>query len=33
MQGALNRHHVLGTVNGGGPTIRATTGSGDVTIH
>ena len=33
MQGTLNRHHVLGTVNGGGPTIRATTGSGDVTIR
>jgi len=33
MQGSLNKHHVSGTVNGGGPTIRATTGSGDVTIR
>jgi hypothetical protein len=33
MQGALNRHHVSGTVNGGGPTIRASTGSGEVTIR
>jgi Putative adhesin len=33
MQGSLNRHHVSGTVNGGGPTVRATTGSGEVTIH
>lgn len=33
MQGNLNRHHVTGVVNGGGPTIRANTGSGDITIH
>jgi Putative adhesin len=33
MQGAMNKHHVVGTVNGGGATIRATTGSGDVTIR
>jgi len=33
MQGSLNRHHVTGTVNGGGPNIRANTGSGDITIH
>jgi DUF4097 and DUF4098 domain-containing protein YvlB len=32
MQGAINRHHVSGTVNGGGPTIRANTGSGDIDI-
>jgi Putative adhesin len=32
MQGNLNRHHVSGTVNGGGPTIRANTGSGDISI-
>jgi len=33
MQGNLNRHHVSGTVNGGGPVVRANTGSGDITIH
>lgn len=33
MQGSLNRHHVTGVVNGGGPTIRANTGSGDIQIH
>jgi hypothetical protein len=32
MQGSLNRHHVSGVVNGGGPTIRANTGSGDIQI-
>ena len=32
MQGSLNRHHVMGTVNGGGPTIRVGTGSGDIQI-
>jgi hypothetical protein len=33
MQGSLNRQHVVGTVNGGGPTLRATTGSGNITIR
>lgn len=33
MQGSLNRHHIFGTVNGGGPTIRANTGSGDISIR
>jgi DUF4097 and DUF4098 domain-containing protein YvlB len=33
MQGALNKHHVTGTVNGGGPTLRATTGSGSIAIR
>ncbi len=32
MQGSLNHHHVSGAVNGGGPTIRVSTGSGDVQI-
>jgi hypothetical protein len=32
MQGSLNRHHVSGIVNGGGPTIRIGTGSGDIQI-
>jgi hypothetical protein len=33
MQGSLNRHHVSGTVNGGGPEIHASTGSGDIIIN
>jgi DUF4097 and DUF4098 domain-containing protein YvlB len=33
MQGDLNRHHVNGTVNGGGPTIHISTSSGSVSIH
>jgi Putative adhesin len=33
MQGSLNHHHVAGVVNGGGPTIRANTGSGDIQIR
>jgi beta-lactamase regulating signal transducer with metallopeptidase domain len=33
MQGSLDTHHVRGTLNGGGPTIRAQTGSGDIQIH
>lgn len=32
MQGDLNRHHINGTVNGGGPTLRINTGSGDIEI-
>ena len=30
MSGNINSHHVNGTVNGGGPTLRIVTGSGDV---
>jgi DUF4097 and DUF4098 domain-containing protein YvlB len=33
MQGSLNKHHVSGVVNGGGPTIRVGTGSGDIQIR
>jgi len=33
MQGNLNSHHVTGAVNGGGPTVRASTGSGSIRIH
>lgn len=33
MSGDLNRHHVVGTVNGGGPTLRVRTGSGDIEIR
>jgi DUF4097 and DUF4098 domain-containing protein YvlB len=32
MQGSLNKHRVTGAVNGGGPTIRIGTGSGDIQI-
>jgi DUF4097 and DUF4098 domain-containing protein YvlB len=31
--GSLERHHITGDVNGGGPTVRIETGSGDVKIH
>lgn len=33
MHGELNHHHVSGTVNGGGPLLHATTGSGSITIN
>jgi hypothetical protein len=33
MQGSLNRHHVNGAVNGGGPTIKVGTGSGDIQVR
>ena len=33
MSGDLNRHHVTGNVNGGGPTLHIRTGSGDVEIR
>lgn len=33
MQGSLSKHHVTGTVNGGGPSVRASTGSGSISIH
>lgn len=33
MQGSLERHHVIGSVNGGGPTVKVETGSGSVRIH
>lgn len=31
--GSLERHHVIGDINGGGPTVRIETGSGDIRIH
>jgi Putative adhesin len=31
--GSLERHHITGDVNGGGPTVRVETGSGDIRIH
>jgi DUF4097 and DUF4098 domain-containing protein YvlB len=33
MQGSLNKHHVHGTVGGGGSMIRVSTGSGDMELH
>jgi DUF4097 and DUF4098 domain-containing protein YvlB len=33
MQGDVNRHHVSASVNGGGPVIKADTGSGDIHIQ
>jgi DUF4097 and DUF4098 domain-containing protein YvlB len=33
MQGQLNKQHIVGMVNGGGPTLRAATGSGSITIR
>ena len=33
MSGDLNRQHVLGSVNGGGPALRVRTGSGDIEVR
>jgi hypothetical protein len=33
MQGSLGRHHVMGSINGGGPTVSVGTGSGSIRIH
>lgn len=33
MQGTVNRHHVAGRINGGGPMVRVSTGSGDIHVH
>ena len=30
--GSLEKHHILGDINGGGPTVRIETGSGDIRI-
>jgi hypothetical protein len=32
-QGAIDKHHVTGKLNGGGPMVRIQTGSGDIRIH
>lgn len=32
-QGSNDRHHVTGKINGGGPTVRIETGSGDIRVH
>jgi hypothetical protein len=31
--GSSDHHHVAGKINGGGPTVRVETGSGDVRVH
>jgi beta-lactamase regulating signal transducer with metallopeptidase domain len=33
VQGSFDHHHIRGSLNGGGPTIRAQTGSGEIHIH
>jgi len=33
MQGSLSKHHIHGTVNGGGAMIRVSTGSGDIEVR
>jgi Putative adhesin len=33
VQGSFDRHHITGKFNGGGPTVRAETGSGDIHVH
>ena len=33
VQGSFDHHHIRGNLNGGGPTIRAQTGSGEIHIH
>ena len=32
-QGSNDRHHMTGKLNGGGPTVRIETGSGDIRVH
>ncbi len=33
MQGSIDRRRITGLVNGGGPLVRASTGSGDIQVH
>lgn len=33
MHGSFDHHHISGDINGGGPTVRVETGSGDIRIH
>ena len=33
VQGSFDHHHMRGTLNGGGPTVRVQTGSGEIHIH
>ena len=32
-QGNSDKHHITGKINGGGPTVRIETGSGDIRVH
>jgi len=32
-QGTQDKHHITGKINGGGPTVRIETGSGDIRVH
>ena len=33
VKGSLNRQHITGNLNGGGPTVHAQTGSGDIRVY
>jgi len=33
VQGSIEKHHISGKINGGGPTVRVDTGSGDIRVH
>jgi hypothetical protein len=33
VQGSFDKHHIMGKVRGGGPTVRMQTGSGDIRVH
>lgn len=33
VQGSNDKHHIVGKVGGGGPTVRLSTGSGNISIH
>lgn len=33
VQGSYDRHHTVGKIRGGGPTVRMQTGSGDIRVH
>jgi len=33
VQGSFDKHHIVGKIRGGGPTVRIETGSGDIRVH
>ena len=33
LQDSLNKQHIVGTMNGGGPILKISTGSGDISVH
>jgi hypothetical protein len=33
VQGSFDKHHITGKLNGGGPTVRVETGSGNIEVH